>query len=151
MSTTYTFSPNFAIPYIPYFEINGVRMPQPSSFTWVGPKVLGMNGAGKNRYYPFWQCNLEWDSVSIDEYNALMNGYLGATTGYTVVFLPIIYIGQNNATATILNTGVPRVAEYFGVIVDMPILQTTIENIAQGGVKMSIRRINMVTFNLDPV
>lgn len=157
MPTILNYPTTFASPYKPTFTINGVKMPTPSTFTWTPPKVLGMNGLGRNRYYPFWECTLGWDYLSMDDYSVLFASYLGATSGATTVFLPWVYYGspaqQAPGTWGITPTGSARLAEYFNVIVDMPILKTSVENISQATVTMTVRRIQVVpiTINLDPI
>lgn len=138
------YNPNFARPLVAYFEINGVRMPTPSNYNWIFPAVIGINGAGKQRIYPFWGITLAWDYLSINEFNILYQTYLGSTTGSTQVFLPLIYAIAENSNPwdnTIFTGTLYRDIKYQNVIVDAPTAQATVDNIALQGVKMTIRRI----------
>lgn len=143
MSTIAQYNANFANPVVSFFEINGVRMPTPTTFQWIFPAQIGINGAGKQRLYPFWGINLGWEYMSINEFNFMYMAYLGATTGSTEVYLPLIY-ARAEATPwdnTVFTGTLFRDILYRGVIVDAPTAAATIDNIAFQGVKLTIRKI----------
>ena len=125
-------------PYVPTFKINGITMPQPTQFKWNFPAIIGINGAGKQRLYPFWGCTLTWDYVTLNEYSTLLNTYYGVISGAVYVQLPQVFTTQDlSLTGT-------RVLTYNNVQVDAPIADIGYENTYIQNVKMTIRQITIV-------
>jgi hypothetical protein len=151
MSITKLYNENLANPALPYFEINGIRMPTPSTFSWIAPAQIGINGAGRQRLYPFWGITLGWDTLSENEYAFLYTNWQGAISGTVNVLLPITYgntFGLPYWDNTI--TGSLRNWTYYNVLIDQPTAQSTVENIALTNIKMTIRRIVGNTFPAQP-
>jgi len=145
MSTVKLYNENFASPAIPYFEINSVRMPTPSSFTWIPPAQIGLNGAGRQRLYPFWGITLGWDILSENEYSFLYNTWLGVSSGSIQVMLPPTWGNSTGLPWNVLASGSLRNYNYYNILLDQPIAQATIENIGYQNVKQMIRKIYGVT------
>lgn len=145
MSTTKLYVDSLANPAIPYFEINGIRMPTPSTFTWIPPAQVGITGSGKQRIYPFWGITLGWDFLNENEYAFLYNTWLGVQSGSIFVMLPITYGNSFGSPWNVTVSGTLRNWNYYNVLLDQPIAQATIENISYQNVKQTIRKIYGVT------
>lgn len=97
-------------PVLPSFVINGMVIPDPTTFRWIIPENRGTDGYGFNRYNAHFSFELKWDIMSQDDF----------FSGIVRIYRGSYQSGSSSAVLPQYDGPVYQYMNYTGVIIDHP-------------------------------